>query len=264
MEEIKLTDIADELLIVNKHTIDTLFSLENCSDCIALYIFYYKTAKWQKTDTIKASDEYVKKSLKWGIDKIRKTKQTLKENGLIDIVQRRKDGHIDGWYIKVSYIVSQRNIEDIKIEVENNNTDNQQIESKNTQIQQVGNATSGNEEINALKEYINSLKIEIDMLKDNKDSSASKKGHPSVEEVRAYCNERNNNVDPERFVDFYASKGWKIGKETMKDWKAAVRTWEKREDSAPKTYNKETKYRNEESNDYYNDWFNAVVEKSKK
>lgn len=51
---------------------------------------------------------------------------------------------------------------------------------------------------------------------------------PSVEEVRAYCLERNNGIDADEFVDFYTSKGWKIGKETMKDWKAAVRTWEKR------------------------------------
>ena len=52
---------------------------------------------------------------------------------------------------------------------------------------------------------------------------------PTVEQVREYCLERKNNVDPETFVDFYASKGWKIGKESMKDWKAAVRTWEKRD-----------------------------------
>ena len=50
---------------------------------------------------------------------------------------------------------------------------------------------------------------------------------PTVDEVREYCLERKNNVDPERFVDFYASKGWMIGKSKMKDWKAAVRTWEK-------------------------------------
>ncbi len=50
---------------------------------------------------------------------------------------------------------------------------------------------------------------------------------PSVDEVRAYCNERRNTVDPQTFVDFYTSKGWKIGKDPMKDWKAAVRTWER-------------------------------------
>lgn len=50
---------------------------------------------------------------------------------------------------------------------------------------------------------------------------------PTVEEVAAYCKERNNNVDPQRFWDFYEAKGWKIGKSPMKDWKACVRTWEK-------------------------------------
>lgn len=56
---------------------------------------------------------------------------------------------------------------------------------------------------------------------------------PSVDEVRAYCQERRNQVDPERFVDFYASNGWKVGKNPMKDWRAAVRTWEKRDDNKP-------------------------------
>ena len=53
---------------------------------------------------------------------------------------------------------------------------------------------------------------------------------PSLQEVADYCKERKNKVDPQTFVDFYEAKGWKIGKETMKDWKAAVRTWERREE----------------------------------
>ena len=55
---------------------------------------------------------------------------------------------------------------------------------------------------------------------------------PSVDEVREYCFERGNGVDAETFVDFYASKGWKVGNAPMKDWKAAVRTWEKRDNRA--------------------------------
>lgn len=50
---------------------------------------------------------------------------------------------------------------------------------------------------------------------------------PTVDDVRAYCQERNNKVDPQKFVDFYSCKGWMVGKNHMKDWKAAVRTWEK-------------------------------------
>ena len=51
---------------------------------------------------------------------------------------------------------------------------------------------------------------------------------PTPDEVAAYCRERGNAVDAERFCDFYASKGWMIGNQRMKDWRAAVRTWEKR------------------------------------
>lgn len=50
---------------------------------------------------------------------------------------------------------------------------------------------------------------------------------PSIEEVNEYCIERNNNVNAEAFINFYESKGWLVGKSPMKDWKAAVRTWEK-------------------------------------
>lgn len=49
---------------------------------------------------------------------------------------------------------------------------------------------------------------------------------PTVEEVAEYCRERNNGVDAQRFVDYYTANGWKVGKNPMKDWKAAVRTWE--------------------------------------
>lgn len=52
---------------------------------------------------------------------------------------------------------------------------------------------------------------------------------PTVDEVRAYCRERNNSVDPEKFINFYSSKGWMIGKNKMKDWRAAVRTWEQKD-----------------------------------
>ncbi len=60
---------------------------------------------------------------------------------------------------------------------------------------------------------------------------------PSVENVMGYCNEKGINVDAERFIDFYSSKGWMVGKNKMKDWKAAVRNWsrtEKRLDESPK------------------------------
>lgn len=58
-------------------------------------------------------------------------------------------------------------------------------------------------------------------------NSISKFTPPTLEEVSDYCQERNNGVDPQKFIDFYESKGWMVGKNRMKDWKASVRTWER-------------------------------------
>ena len=56
---------------------------------------------------------------------------------------------------------------------------------------------------------------------------------PSIEDVRAYCQARANNVSPEAFFAFYESNGWKVGRNPMKDWRAAVRTWEQRNQQNP-------------------------------
>lgn len=52
---------------------------------------------------------------------------------------------------------------------------------------------------------------------------------PTIKMIIKYCKERKNNIDAETFYDFYESKGWLVGKNKMKDWKAAIRTWEKRD-----------------------------------
>jgi hypothetical protein len=49
---------------------------------------------------------------------------------------------------------------------------------------------------------------------------------PSFDEVRVYCADRKNNIDPHKFIDYYETRGWLLGKTKMKDWKAAIRTWE--------------------------------------
>ena len=65
--------------------------------------------------------------------------------------------------------------------------------------------------------------------KDRKDSIGQQRfTPPSVEEVRAYCKERRNGIDAQHFIDYYESNGWMVGRNKMKDWKAAVRTWERK------------------------------------
>lgn len=62
-----------------------------------------------------------------------------------------------------------------------------------------------------------------------KESTRTRFTPPTIHEVAEYCQERQNSVDPQQFVDFYASKGWRVGNQPMRDWRAAVRTWERRD-----------------------------------
>ncbi len=91
--------------------------------------------------------------------------------------------------------------------------------------QEVSNCNEGgiNMRPNIESTYIN------DNTLSNKETKRFKK--PTLEEVREYCQSRGNGVDPETFINFYESKGWVVGKSPMKDWKAAVRTWEQRSPS---------------------------------
>jgi hypothetical protein len=92
---------------------------------------------------------------------------------------------------------------------------------------------------------------------------------PTVKEIAAYCRSRNNGLDANQIWDFYESKGWLIGKNKMKDWRAAVRTWERRRKDEPSTANvSSSRYHNgrpklsnhvniseEERNDLLKDFF---------
>lgn len=85
--------------------------------------------------------------------------------------------------------------------------------------------------------------IEIDKSKSNRFTP------PTIEEVEAYCKERNNTVDPETFINFYESKGWYVGKNKMKDWKACVRTWERNRNNKTE---KKNQFNNFQQSNY--DW----------
>lgn len=175
--EINLNDISEELLIVNKKTIEALFKLDDALECVALYMFYYKTAKWQKTNQIKATDEYAKKVLKIGKSKLIKAKKTLKENGLIDIVQKRENNKISGWYIKVSYIVQKRDIKDVKVLVQEDlskKSQNEQVPEctssfQNTNAYKINNKYLNNKNINTVQELIDYV-LNIENRKTNKNN----------------------------------------------------------------------------------------------
>ena len=97
--------------------------------------------------------------------------------------------------------------------------------------------TKGNNRIKEIKE-INKESISKDIPK----KSFIK---PTIDEIKEYCLERNNNVDAERFYNFYESKDWYVGKNKMKDWKACIRTWEQRDKvDVPGWFGKEIKKEN--------------------
>ena len=202
----ELQDIANELLILNKSTIDTLFELENCVDCIALYIFYYRITKWQKTNIIKANDTYVKKALHWGNDKIKKTKSLLKKVGLIDIVQKRENDKISGWCLKISYIATQKEQNEIKILIDN---------SKNSRNLQVGKATSRFQDTNNIyySNTINNIRtIDYSNTINNNLKEIEKEKYKKEKE------QEKNNTYEEYFETFWVEYPKKVAKVNVKKW----------------------------------------------
>ena len=85
-----------------------------------------------------------------------------------------------------------------------------------------------NDQPTANKRLTTSIEIKKERKKEIKNNI-----RPSFDEVKAYCYERGNVVDPQKWFDYYSSNGWKVGKNPMKDWKACVRTWERNTNVRP-------------------------------
>ena len=82
------------------------------------------------------------------------------------------------------------------------------------------------------------IRLDKNRLDKNRLDKNSNKARPTLEEVKTYCQERKNNVDAEKWFDYYSSNGWKVGRNPMNDWKASVRTWEKNSFNKPnKSFN---------------------------
>lgn len=82
-------------------------------------------------------------------------------------------------------------------------------------------------QVSLVKDSLGKDRREVELLKE--DSKEERRRTPTIDEVASYCAERKNDVDPQRFVDYYTSQGWMVGNNPMKDWKACVRTWEKKD-----------------------------------
>ena len=99
----------------------------------------------------------------------------------------------------------------------------------NTKSQRSRNEVVCDNDNDNVNDNDNEKEVSKDTIKESvkEKSTTSRFIPPTLEQVQAYCLERNNLVDPNKWFDFYQAKGWMVGKNKMKDWKAAVRTWEK-------------------------------------
>ena len=111
----------------------------------------------------------------------------------------------------------------------------QRIETERTNVQtnlrQISDKSTPEIEIELEKD----IEIEKEIHSSAKSTTTKRKRFekPTLSEIKAYCIERNNNVDAQHFFDHYESNGWKVGKNSMKNWQAAVRTWERSEYRKP-------------------------------
>lgn len=107
--------IENQLIILTKQTLDTFFKADNPAELIALYTFYYYTAKWQGTNQPKCTTGYAANGIKWTEARLRKVKKQLIDYGLIeDITQRDENGKITGHYIRMNYMFSKENEPDVE------------------------------------------------------------------------------------------------------------------------------------------------------
>lgn len=114
----------------------------------------------------------------------------------------------------------------------------QQSEQQNEQ--QVNNKRTTNEQqVNTTKNVKNVKNVKNNIYIFKK---------PQIQEIRDYCLERKNNVDADKFYNYYESNGWKVGRNSMKDWKAAIRTWERNTFSK----DKQKKFESETNKPYEN------------
>ena len=103
------------------------------------------------------------------------------------------------------------------------------------------NNTNYNKELKETIIINNNSKENKESFSENTTKTKTKRfTKPTLEEVEQYCSERKNSIDAQTFIDYYESKGWLVGKTPMKDWKAAIRNWERRKDNNTTTTNKST------------------------
>lgn len=115
-------NVDDEPIVLSKHLVGRLLKHKKYPDLLGLYTFYYYTAKWQKTNVCKCTNNYAMKGLKWGKERLLSTKKILVAEGLVTPITRThpKSGKVAGHYLKVNLLWSQDAVESMIKSTRNN------------------------------------------------------------------------------------------------------------------------------------------------
>lgn len=158
-------------------------------------VLYAQGGDWQ--EQIKGNERYLFPAFKKQIDRARETSGKRASAGYIGGKQKQTEANVSK--CKQTEANASKNAK----EYNNNNNNNNDKEYKN--------------------------EVKGDEVPPTPQKAPRRFTPPSLEDVAAYCQKRGNGVSPQRFVDFYTAKGWRVGNQQMRDWRAAVRTWETRE-----------------------------------
>lgn len=242
--------IENELIIFTKQTYDAFLKSDNPAELIALYSFYYYTAKWQKTNQPKCTTGYAANGLKWSESKIRKFKKELIDLGLVeDVAIRDERNKIAGHYIKLNYILKQSTLK------ENHTIENPQCGNSDSVEKKGTNALSDNN-LNALNtgnkndDTANSKKISISK-QINEVVEAYKTICLSFKQIKVVSSQRKKDIEKalqtltveqikqcfELAEHNYLLKGMIMqGKDGKEPWKATF-DWLVKEENLAKIFN---------------------------
>jgi len=156
----------------------------------------------------------------WNIQKIGRILREMEEKGIIRSANLNKNkSDRSKWYC----IVDESFMNDIE-EESSSSSDSSDLNNDSSKM---------NNELFKNEQCINTYIIPYNKTSYTKENIKEKKFQkPKVEEIQSYCKEIGANINAEQFYDYYESKGWMIGKNKMKDWKAAVRTWKRNNSSS--------------------------------
>lgn len=197
-----------------RHDIQIIEGMQNGKD----YILFYLKLLCESVDhegnlrfseTIPYSEDMLATITRTNVDIVRSAIKIFTELNMMEILD---DGTL--------YMTEVNKMIDSVVDNENANRQRRFREKqKELALQErYESVTKNNESKSKIKKENNNINIIIKERKFEK---------PTIVAIRDYCNERKNSIDPEQFYDFYESKNWMIGKNKMKDWKAAIRMWER-------------------------------------